>query len=113
MNPTTIERIDKWGKFTGILTMICGIISALSGLFAFVIGAIPGLVIAWFGYLVYKTAEHASKYLHDKQEGHLEDILDMYGKLLKFYGIYMIVSLIASVLFLVLFFGLFAASLGM
>lgn len=113
MNPTTIQRIAKWGKFTGIVTMICGAISALSGVFAFVVGAIPGLIIAWFGYLVYKTAEHASKYLHDKNQQHVEDILDMYGKLLKFYGIYMIFSVVLFFFMFIAFFGIIGAAMGM
>ena len=99
MNPKTIERIAKWGKFLGIFTMIMGVLSAVSGLFAFVVGAIPGLLTAWFGYLIYKTGEDASKFLHNHKEEHVENVLDMYGKLLKFFSIYMIVSFAIGLLF--------------
>lgn len=112
MNPQTIKRIATWGKFVGILTIISGALSAVSGLFLFVVGAIPGVIVAWLGYLVYKTGEEASKFLHTQEEGHIETVLDMYGKLLKFYGIYFIVTLALGLLFGLGFLALLAVSMS-
>lgn len=112
MNPITMKRISQWGKFTGILTMIWGALTAVSGLPLLLIGAIPGLLITWFGYIVYKTAENASKYQHDNKEEHIEDILDSYGKLLKFFGIYTIVSIVLMLVTIIAFFGLIMSGIA-
>lgn len=93
MKTETIRRIATWGKFVGIITMIFGILSAIMGIFAFVVGAIPGVLTAWFGYLVYKTGQESAKCLVAPSEDYAEGILDTYGKLLKYYGIYFIVCL--------------------
>ena len=96
MKVETIKRIATWGKFVGIITMIFGILSAIMGIFAFVIGAIPGLFMAWIGYLMYKTGQESAKFLESPSEEYAEGILDIYGKLLKYYGIYFIVCLVAG-----------------
>lgn len=48
MNPETMNKtlisISKWGKATGILFIIMGAITALSGAFFFLIGAVPGVL---------------------------------------------------------------------
>lgn len=110
MNSLIFKRISTWGKFVGILTMIVGGLSALSGLPFFLIGAIPGLIVAWLGYVVFKSGQEASAFLTDHNEVHIEELLNAYGKLLKFYGLYTVIMFVLAIpiFFITLFLGLLA-----
>lgn len=99
MNSLTFKRISTWGKFVGISTMILGAISAISGLVFFIVGAIPGVLMTWLGYMIYKSSQEADAFMEDHNEVHVEELLNAYGRLLKFYGIYTIISVALSIPF--------------
>ena len=112
MNPQSLKRISTWGKILGILMMIAGGLSALSGLFAFVVGAIPGLVTVFMGYLLFKTGKDAQNFLETQSEEDIASLLDNYAKYLFVNGILLIVT-VAIVLITILIFGAgFFALLG-
>lgn len=94
MNEQTIKRISTWGKFLGILFMIVGGISAVLGLFAFVVGAIPGVLTIIMGYFIFSTGRHASDYLENNSEASLDGLLGAYGNYLLLTGILAIIYII-------------------
>ncbi|WEG14747.1 DUF5362 family protein [Pullulanibacillus sp. KACC 23026] len=100
MEEKRMKRIAFWGRFMGILTMIVGCLSAIGGLFCFVVGAIPGIMSVITGYFIYKSGSEAALYLRTKEEGRIEGILDYYSKYLFLQGLLVI---IAVVLFIIMF----------
>lgn len=98
MGEQTMRRISLWGKVLGILMMITGVLSALGGIFAFVVGAIPGLVTAFMGYLLFKTGKDAGAFLESNSEEALGSLLDNYAKYLLINGILLIVSFVVILL---------------
>ena len=55
----SISRISTWGKFTGILNIIFGGLGAFFGLFAYIVGAIPGVVQVVLGVFLYQIGKQA------------------------------------------------------
>lgn len=49
MNKMQLRQLGSWMGFMGLITIITGILLALSGLFAFIIGAIPGIITIILG----------------------------------------------------------------
>lgn len=105
-----LEQLSKWMGFVGIMTIIAGALSAISGVFAFVIGAIPGIITIILGVMLRKAKKHAEAILYeDALENYsanfsmLVSNLNTYFKIL---GILIIISLILGVLGVI--FGLIA-----
>lgn len=107
----TMQRIASWGKFVGITMIVLGSIHAFFGLFAFIIGAIPGVLTIIMGYFIYLTGRKADEFLETHSEVSLAELLKSYSNYLLMMGILLIIffSLIAlSILFVLLFgFGIF------
>ncbi len=102
MNVKTMKRISTWGKVLGVVMMIFGGIYAILGLFAFVVGAIPGAVTSYMGYLIFKTGKAAQNFIESQSEESIANLLDGYAKFLLTHGILLIVSLVILVLFLII-----------
>lgn len=114
MDRRILKRISTWGKVSGIITMIIGAIHALLGLFAFIVGAIPGIITLILGYFMFKSGKEAGDYLMSESEYSLESLLDSYGKYLLTTGILMIISIVLVLLLPLIFgFGIFALLLGL
>lgn len=92
MDIKMMKRISTWGKILGIGTMVAGGVSALFGLFAMIIGAIPGLVTAVLGYFIYQTGKSAGEYLETQNDGAIASILNSYSKYVYLSGLMFIVS---------------------
>ncbi|MGF7534502.1 DUF5362 family protein [Bacillus mexicanus] len=108
MNPETVNKtlisISKWGKATGILFIVMGAITALSGAFFFLIGAIPGVLQIIAGIFLMRSAKEAGQ-MAEHKSGQAEDLmLENYAKFVKMQGIYLIVSISISVLAIIAFF---------
>jgi len=99
----SLKKISRWGKFLGYIFMIFGAFSALGGLFAMVVGAIPGVLQVFLGLYLYRSAKEADKLLHQMDENAIGKILDNYAKFLKLNGILMIISFIIMIIFFVFF----------
>lgn len=93
MAEQSLQRIVTWGKISGILLMIVGGIYGLLGAFAFLIGAIPGIIMVYLGYLIYKTGKSAETFMQTKENVSLAELLDNYGKYLMIQGILMFISI--------------------
>lgn len=97
-----IGRISTWGKVTGIFNIIAGALSAIGGLFAYVVGAIPGVITLILGVFLYQIGKQASnlKVNMEDEQSQLE-LFDYLGKYLFLYGILIIVSLIIGIIFII------------
>lgn len=105
-----LQTISKWGKFLGYVMIVMGALSALSGLFAFLVGAIPGIIMIFLGLYLLRSAKQADVLLRQYDEYALSEMLSNYAKFLKLNGIYMIVSLVLVVL---MFVGMFVFGLAL
>lgn len=97
----SLKNIARWGRITGWIMMILGILSALGGLFAFVIGAVPGIITFFLGLYLKQSGDKASELIRTMNEETLVYMIKDYAKYLKVQGIYMIVSFV--LVFLVYF----------
>ncbi|CAN2248595.1 DUF5362 family protein [Bacillus vallismortis] len=108
MNPETMNKtlvsISKWGKATGILFIIMGALTALSGAFFFLIGAVPGVLQIIAGIFLMRSAKEAGQMAEHNSEQSEDLMLENYAKFVKMQGIYLIVSIAVSVLAIIAFF---------
>lgn len=104
MDQTVLKRISSWGKFVGILMIIVGVLTAISGLFAFIVGAIPGVIMIIMAVYIYKSAKSADEYLHAEDGEALYRLLDYYGRFLLLSGIIYIIYIAMFVISIILFF---------
>jgi len=103
-----IGRISTWGKVTGIFNIIAGALSAIGGLFAYVVGAIPGVITVILGVFLYQIGKQASnlKVNMEDEQSQLA-LFDYLSKYLFLYGIFIIVSFIIGIIFVVFSFAAF------
>ncbi|MFD2115758.1 DUF5362 family protein [Paenibacillus yanchengensis] len=93
----TLRGIQKWGKFVGWFTVVMGVISALFGLLAFVVGAIPGVISIFLGLFLIRSAESAGRLVLEYDTGQMDGLFDNYKKYLKLQGILMIINLVVLI----------------
>ena len=97
-----LEQLSKWMGFVGIITIIGGAISAISGVFAFVIGAIPGIITIILGVMLRKAKKYADALLYEGAADRYSENFSMFvGSLstyFKIMGILIIIGLILGVL---------------
>lgn|GEM_PF-1191192 len=103
-----LEQLSKWMGFVGIVTIIGGVISAISGFFAFVIGALPGIISIIMGVLLRKAKKHADAILfEDAVERYSANFSKLVGSLNAYFKIMSILIIIGLVL------GVLAAVFGL
>ncbi len=99
---TKLQQLSSWLGFVGIITIIGGVISAISGLFAFVVGAIPGIITLIMGIKLRKAKKHADAMLaeHDGAlaSANFEMLTDSLRSYFKIFGILIIIGLALSLL---------------
>ncbi len=98
-----LQRIATWGKVMGIVMMITGGIAALSGLIYFIVGAIPGAITVFLGYLTYKTGAAAAAIRQGGDTRALSDLFHHYGLYLLVSFIMFAVSIAVTILMFLLF----------
>lgn len=103
MNGDTMGRIAGWGRFVGMTTMIIGGIYGVIGLFAFIVGAIPGGVMFFMGFLLFKMGTSAKRYLESGNERSIGELLDSLGSYILLQGVLLIIVL-GLYLVMILFF---------
>lgn len=102
-----LKKLSFWSKFIGICFLISGIISGILGIFAYIIGAIPGIITAFIGWKLCKAAKDARLFAYSINEAELDrqllsDMVEKYTSFFRILGIYMIVGFIFFVIFLIL-----------
>lgn len=94
-----LKELAFWSKFVGWCFLITGIISALIGLFALIIGAIPGVITSVMGWKLIKASSHAEKLSHsENDEVTFEAFLQNYLTFFKIQGILFMISIVISIL---------------
>lgn len=89
----SLKRVSRFGKIMGVLMMVFGGISALSGLTT-IVGAIPGVISVWLGYLLFQSGKEADVYLADPSQENKDNIVIGFSKFLFISAVLMIVSMI-------------------
>ncbi|MGM0640923.1 MAG: DUF5362 family protein [Thermotogota bacterium] len=94
-----VEKLAKWTYFIGILSLIGGILAVIGGLFAYGVGAIPGVItiIMAIKLMKVKNSAMAYRYEGDKNEKHLEEILDNLRVYFTIQGVLIIISFVMIV----------------
>lgn len=98
-----LKGIQKWGKISGILTIIMGSLNALFGALFFLVGAIPGIIQIFLGLHMTKVAKHSENLAPEYNDGDMNGLLENFRKYLKLYGIYYICSLILGLIALIIY----------
>lgn len=98
---THLNSIAKWGKFLGYIYIIVGVINAITGLFAFIIGAIPGIIMIFLGIFLLRAGKEASNLLQEYDERPLTEMLHNFSKYLKVLGILMIIGIVFMIIGLI------------
>ncbi|MFP4661864.1 MAG: DUF5362 family protein [Halanaerobiales bacterium] len=106
-----LQETSKWVGFVGVMTIIFGALSALSGLFAFVVGAIPGIIMIILGVKLRNVKKEADRMLamDEADEASLYDLFENLNTYFKIQGILIIVSLVMFVIGFITSFGMIFA----
>ncbi|NPV91116.1 MAG: hypothetical protein HPY50_10135 [Firmicutes bacterium] len=96
----TLSETSKWAGLAGILTIILGALLAFCGLFAFIIGALPGVIVIIMGVMLRKAKQRADDILmtQDPSPEKLSLMLQSLNSYLKITFIYAIVMIALSLL---------------
>lgn len=98
-----LKRVSRYGKLMGVIMMVSGLLSAVPGLMT-IVGAIPGLVSIWLGYLMFKSGKEADEYMKHQTDEHKEKILVNFSTFVFTQAILMIVGLALMIpAFLIIF----------
>jgi len=99
---TKLDQLSSWLGFVSIMTIIGGVISAVSGLFAFIVGAIPGIITLIMGIKLRKAKKYADAMLAENDgalaSANFEQFTDSLRSYFKIMGILIILGLIFSLL---------------
>jgi len=95
-----VEKLSKWTYFIGILSLIGGILATIGGLFAYGVGAIPGIITIIMAIKLMKVKNAAMAYRYDgeKNEKHIEEILDNLRVYFTIQGALIIISFIFAII---------------
>lgn len=100
MNFENIKKLAFWSSLLGWIMLISGVINAIIGLFAFIIGAIPGAITAFLGYKLIKASQQAKRlYEEGPSENCFNEFLIHFYQFFKIQGIVFIIGLVLAVLF--------------
>ncbi|MCB1065243.1 MAG: DUF4339 domain-containing protein [Verrucomicrobiae bacterium] len=88
-----------WIKFLGVMSIISGISTCLTG-----VGILIGWIPIWLGVILFKVANTSTAAQYQGHQVDLEDSLDRIALYFKLQGIFMLVGLIMTVVMVVLFF---------
>ncbi|GAK08481.1 DUF5362 family protein [Geomicrobium sp. JCM 19038] len=107
-----LPRIALWGRVLGVYLMISGAISTITGLFAFVIGAIPGVITIILGVFLFQSGSAAKRMQEQESSVELNNIFTGYGRFLLWNSIMaIIVTLFVIILIILVLMGVFATGL--
>ena len=89
-----LGQLSKWAGFVGIMFIIFGAISALFGLFAFVVGAIPGIISILLGVKLRNAKKYADEMLVGGQDdGKMNMLIMNLNTFFKIQGVLLIIYL--------------------
>lgn len=89
----SIAKISYWGRLTGWFLVIGGGLSALTGLFAFVVGAIPGVLELIIGVFLIKAANKAGDYKLEQTDQNFGEFVSNLAVYFKIQGILLLIGI--------------------
>ncbi len=102
MDREKLQQLSAWMGFVGIITIIGGALSALAGVFAFVVGAIPGIITIILGLKLRNAKQHADAMLLESMDEALPGSFNLFianlNTYFKIQGILIILSMVMAVL---------------
>ncbi len=105
-----LNQLSAWMGFVGIITIIGGILTALAGLFVFVVGAIPGIVTVVLGVKLRNAKKYVDAIIAEEdlesKSGNFNMFVSSLNTYFKIQGILIIISLVMAVVAVIL--GVFA-----
>lgn len=103
-----MKELAFWSKFLGWTTLIMGILNAVTGVFAFVIGAVPGLIMVYMGWKLIQASKNSEElYKMGQNQQTLNELLNNYYQFFKVQGILMILVIIFMLIYFALLIILF------
>jgi ABC-type antimicrobial peptide transport system permease subunit len=95
-----VEKLGKWTYFIGILTLIGGILGVIGGLFAYGVGAIPGIIAIFMAIKLMKIRNLAMAYRYEgeKNQKHIEEIIDNLRIYFTIQGVLIIISFVMAII---------------
>ena len=104
-----LSEMKNWAGFLGILMIISGALSAVFGIFIFIVGAIPGIIAIVLGLKLRDVQRYAEELLHSKDQAALNPLIGSLGSFFKIQGVLIIVIFVFILLvFLLALLGSFA-----
>ncbi|RQD74200.1 MAG: hypothetical protein D5R97_08150 [Candidatus Syntrophonatronum acetioxidans] len=91
INEHKLTEMKNWAGFLGIMLIISGILSALSGLVMFIVGAIPGIITIILGLKLREAKKYAEEFLHSQDQEDLNSLITSLGSFFKIQGILIII----------------------
>ncbi len=86
-----LSEMKDWAGFLGIILIISGVLSAISGLFLFIVGAIPGIITIILGVKLRDAKKYADELLQSNDQTLLNPLIASLGSFFKIQGILIIV----------------------
>lgn len=97
-----LRDLSTWAGFLGIVWIIAGTIQAIAGVFFFVIGAVPGIIMIVSGVKLWNAKKCSSEYLETEDARVLNKSISNLALFFKIQGILVIVGLVFLVLSILL-----------
>ena len=90
--------MGKWAGILGIILIISGVLSAISGVFFFIVGAIPGIITIVLGVKLRETKKYADELLASESHESLNPMINSLASFFKIQGVLIIVIFVIMVL---------------
>jgi hypothetical protein len=107
INQENIQSFIKWTNIVAILSIIFGSLAAIGGIFAFVVGAAPGVLMIIAGVKLLKAKRTAQELVGIEDpvlfSERLNQLIADSTAFFKFQGIYFIVSFILGIVAMILY----------
>lgn len=98
-----LKQFSKWAGFVAILTIIGGGLSAIGGLFAFIIGAIPGIIMIIVGVKLWKAKKEADEIVNLDGADYENKMYTLISNLTSYFKIQGILFIIMIAIYIIAF----------
>jgi hypothetical protein len=112
INQENIQGFIKWSNIVGILSIVFGALAALGGIVAFLVGAIPGVLMIIAGIKLLNAKKAAQELVGIEDQAlfseRLNQLITESTAFFKFQGIYYIASIIMTIIGIIAYIAFFA-----
>ncbi len=116
LNQETVNKLITWTNLVGIVSIVFGALSALGGIFAFLIGAIPGVVMIIMGVKLLNAKKAAQELLTIEDQSiaitKLDQLLSDITTYFKIQGILYIASIAVGIIVFIIYMAFIASFIG-